>query len=297
MNILITGAGGALGEVFTQKALKEYPDARITAVGYKGVLSDRHNAPRLDLTRKDSWRKLDLAYNLIFHLAARIFPGKEGTSHSPLHANCAMANLLYDACLRWKPERVVYASSISVYPPDLPEYVESIPPSPATPYGVSKLYGEHILDLTRQIGTQATSLRFSSIYGVGQLRRFSNTVLNLFIERVLQKKQPVIHGTGERVQDFLHVDDACVALLAAAESGQSGPFNVGSGVPVSMKALAEAVIRHIGVSGLSADFLPEKPDGGSVRLNVEKARQCIGFKAGIDIDAGLKNIVRQLKNA
>src|SRR5262249_36989077 len=143
------------------------------------------------------------------------------------------------ACQHWRPSRVVYVSSISVYPMGAaPVLHEDLVPKPNTHYGAAKLAGEHLMALAASTQTAVMSLRASSLYGPGQA---AGTVLPLFIENAAAGRPIQLVAAGARTQDFLHVADAARGIVDAAASQATGVYNLASGVATSMVELARIV--------------------------------------------------------
>src|SRR5262249_3213724 len=114
------------------------------------------------------------------------------------------------------------------------------PLRPATAYGAAKLAGEELLGVLQARGVAVASLRFSSLYGAGQ---YAGTVLPILAGRA-RRGLPLHVFNPRRVQDFVHVDDAARAAWLAYRRRASGVFNVGTGRPTTMAALAEAIVRR-----------------------------------------------------
>src|ERR1035438_3798644 len=106
--------------------------------------------------------------------------------------------------------RVVYAASSSAYGDTevLPK-VETMTPSPKSPYALQKLVGEHYCNIfARVYGMETVALRYFNVYGPRQdpSSPYSG-VLSLFIKAVLQRDTPTILGDGEQSRDFTYADD------------------------------------------------------------------------------------------
>lgn len=105
-------------------------------------------------------------------------------------------------------------------------------------------------------------------------------------------KQVELWGDGSPTREFLYVEDAAEGVVMAAENyNDSEPVNLGSGHEISIKALAETIGRLAGFSGEFAWDI-SKPNGQPRRLlDVSRAEQFFGFRAGTDFEQGLRNTV------
>jgi nucleoside-diphosphate-sugar epimerase len=80
---------------------------------------------------------------------------------------------------------------------------------------------------------EGTSARLFNVYGPGNDKGV--------IWRWMNKSIPCIYGDGEQVRDYIHVDDVCRAFMAAADRGEAGTFDVGTGRGTSLNELAEVM--------------------------------------------------------
>ena len=150
--------------------------------------------------------------------------------------------------------RVVFVSSGGVVYGEAAEFPtpEAVPKRPVSPYGVSKLTGEHYLDYYRQVhDMQYVALRYSNVYGPRQDPSGEAGVVAIFSNRLLRSEPLVIYGDGEQLRDYVYVKDVASAnLLAAQMPLEDAPgldaraYNVGTGDPTSVNTLA-AVLEEV----------------------------------------------------
>ncbi len=136
--------------------------------------------------------------------------------------------------------RVVYAASSSAYGDTevLPK-VESMKPSPKSPYALQKLVGEYYAGVFAGVyGLETVSLRYFNVYGPRQdpSSPYSG-VLSLFMKAVLERKSPTIFGDGEQSRDFTYVEDvAALNLKAARAANVAGRvYNAGNGGRITLE--------------------------------------------------------------
>ena len=103
------------------------------------------------------------------------------------------------------------------------------------------------------------------------------------------KKEAVVWGTGSVIREFLHVDDladACVFLIN--NYNKSDIINIGTGVDITIKKLAETIKKIIDYKG-NIIWDASKPDGTPKKLlNVNKLHN-LGWKHKVDLEEGVKN--------
>ena len=193
--------------------------------------------------------------------------------------------------------RVIYVSSGGVVygEPDVLPTGERAPKAPISPYGVSKLTGEHYLFYYRKVhGLEGVALRYSNVYGPRQDPHGEAGVVAVFCRRLLENLNLTIFGDGEQTRDYVYVGDVAAANLAVSESSLADPetiddvaFNVATGVEVSVCRLAETLLK---VSGREADieFAAARP-GELLRSSLDTAcLQAAGWTPEIDLAEGLR---------
>jgi len=199
------------------------------------------------------------------------------------------------ACLR-AGIPMIYLSSAAVYgePIELP-IRETHPTNPISPYGLSKLFGEQILDLYSRYGLKSVILRLFNVYGPGQTGSYTG-VITKFIMNALRREKLVIYGDGEQTRDFIHVKDVAKAIELAIERQVYGEkINIASGKPVTIKRLAE-IIREIVCRECPIEYQPPRP--GDIKhsyADISKAYKLLGFKPQIELEEGLKELIDSMK--
>lgn len=193
--------------------------------------------------------------------------------------------------------RVIYVSSGGVVygEPDQIPTAEDAPKAPISPYGVSKLAGEHYMFFYRRVhGLEGIALRYSNVYGPRQNPHGEAGVVALFSRRLLDGENLRVFGDGEQTRDYVYVGDVAAANLAAATIPAAEPasiddvaFNVATGTETSVVELADALIS---ISGRQAEreFAPARP-GELERscLDVKKL-EATGWAPAVDLTGGLR---------
>ncbi|MEO5361161.1 MAG: NAD(P)-dependent oxidoreductase [Nitrospirota bacterium] len=286
---LITGTSGLLGRQLLHVLSLEYPQARIVITVRTNDTADKHITYAAgDLTLPESWANMPDNITHVFHLAAAIQRGAADDTFIALN-NILPVIHLASQLHRWKQLRqVVYSSSISIYAVTNDVINEDYLLEPADAYAASKLAGENLLIPLRKRGIKTTFLRYSSLYGNGQ---HPGTVLPAMINCAMKNKEIFVYGSGARTQDFLHCEDAAMANVLAARRQADGVFNIGSGTPVTMSELAQAVNRVFASGEAKITYLPDKDDGDMGRkINISRARHELNFSPKYQIEEGLEQL-------
>ena len=165
--------------------------------------------------------------------------------------------------------KVCFASSSAVYDDDAPVPVsENSRARPASPYGVDKLAGELYLDYYARLhGLTFTALRFMNVYGPRQDpgSRYSG-VVSIFLDRAASGRPITIFDDGEQTRDFVYVSDVADAVIDAlmTDAGNNAIVNVGTGVEVTINALARTILELTGPLRRSATS-PRAPATSAAR--------------------------------
>jgi UDP-glucose 4-epimerase len=225
----------------------------------------------------------------VFHLAAqagvRASWGRE-FAHYTEHNVLATQRLLEAALEAGRP-RIVYASSSSVYgDAGVLPLREDGPCRPVSPYGVTKLAGEHLAVLYhRNHGLPTVSLRFFTVYGP---RQRPDMAFHRFLKAARDGQPITVYGDGSQTRDFTYVDDIVSAARAAALSGRPGSvYNVGGGERVALNE----VLRLIeSVTGRHLQIQRQEPQMGDMKdtfADTSAASRELGFRSTVALVEGL----------
>jgi UDP-glucose 4-epimerase len=197
--------------------------------------------------------------------------------------------LLLEAMRDQPGKRFVYASSSSIYgeAEALPTH-EATTPRPHSPYGMTKLAGEHLCTLYHgNHGVETVMLRYFSVYGP---RQRPDMAFNRFCHAAIVGEPITVFGDGRQTRDFTYVGDVVSATRAAATAPGvgGGVFNVGGG---SRIALADAIEQIGQMNGrpLEVQHLPMQD--GDVRdtgADTVSAREALGFVPATSFADGLQ---------
>lgn len=249
-----------------------------------------------DIRDREALRTVLEGCQLVFHQAALWLLECESEPRHALEINVDGTFNVLEACVEAKVQRVVFASSSSVYGDAL--YLPTDERHPFNHrffYGATKVAGEELLKaFHRRYGLAYVALRYLNAYGPRQDYRSAYTsVITNFINRASSGEPPIVHGDGSQTLDLIFVEDIARANLLAALSGVTNDvFNVASGQETSLGELAELVIELCGRPGLSPSYQP----GASTLVqrrqgSIEKAAALLGFRAEVSVREGLKRLI------
>jgi len=169
---------------------------------------------------------------------------------------------------------------------------ESTPPEPGSPYGVAKYCAEQYVGLYNRIfGTDHAILRFANVYGPRQGASGEAGVVSIFCGNSIRGGALTIYGDGKQTRDYVYVGDCVAALLAAADYGKAGIWNIGSGTEVSVLDLAALVAQLAGRNGEPV-FAPARAGELSrSALSGELAAQDLGWSPVTSLVDGVQQVV------
>lgn len=298
MRILITGGAGFIGshivEYFNGKADVVVLDNFRT--GFRKNLAEL-NCTILEGSITDPVAVKEAVKNAdyVFHLAAMIsVPETMAKPRECVEINTQGTLVVLEESVRAGVKKLCFSSSAAIYGdnPHLPK-TENMLPEPKSPYAVTKLDGEYYCHLFHAQGwLQTACMRYFNVFGPRQNPKSQYAAaIPIFIDKALRNEPITIYGDGLQTRDFVYVKDVVSAnIRLATQSHLSGVFNIGSGDRISIRELADRIIRWTG-SKSSIEFEPDRI--GDIKHSlacVHKARQA-GLVSGNGFDAGLKTTI------
>lgn len=225
----------------------------------------------------------------VFHLAAQAGVRKSWGRDFDVYTtnNIEATQVLLEACVGRPIERLVYASSSSVYGDlvAMPMREDALP-QPVSPYGVSKLAAEQLCYLYFvNFGVPTVSLRYFTVYGP---RQRPDMGFHKFLRATLKGEPIAVYGDGEQTRDFTFVDDIVSANIAAAERGVAGRvYNIGGGSRVSLNHVLDIIGRVAGRPPVIAREAAQKGDMRHTYADTELAKADLAFRPSYDLERGL----------
>ena len=223
-----------------------------------------------------------------------------------LFDNLAIVSNIIDAAHKHKVEKLLFLGSSCIYPRLAPQPISegdlltgSLEPT-NEPYALAKIAGLKLCDAYRkQYGCNYISAMPTNLYGPGDNYHPENShVLPAFIRRFYEAVKNDVNqvecwGSGSAKREFLHVDDLSTALIFLMDNYNSeGWVNVGTGVDLSIKELAETIAEIAGYKG-EIVWDSSKPDGTPRKLlNVDKMSG-LGWSSKITLTDGLKSVYEE----
>ncbi|MFM7062742.1 MAG: NAD-dependent epimerase/dehydratase family protein [Actinomycetes bacterium] len=302
MKVLLTGCAGFIGS-HTAEALvaaghsvrgvdsfTDYYDPDRKRANVAGLVG--HPAVELvedDLATADVDALLD-GVDAVAHLAGQ--PGVRASWDAGfavyVERNVLATQRLLEAARRAGTGRFVYASSSSVYG-DAESFPtpEDVVPRPVSPYGVTKLAGEHLASLYgTNFGLPTVSLRYFTVYGPRQRPDMATWRM---VEAALHGSSFPLFGDGSAARSFTYVADVAAANLAAldAEVPPGTVVNLSGTETVDVNRLLELVGAAAGTPVPVERRDPEPGDARRTGGDTTRARELLGWTASTPLDEGV----------
>ena len=204
--------------------------------------------------------------------------------------------LVLDAARRHGVKRVVFAASSSAYgeTPTLPK-VETMLPSPLSPYAVSKLAAEHYCRVFHICyGLETVALRYFNVFGPRQdpKSQYAAVIPN-FITTALAGGHPSIYGDGEQSRDFCYIENCVEANLKACTApGAAGQvFNVACGERTTLLEVVNQLSEIVGRKLVPKHLPPRAGDIKHSLADISRAREVLGYQGRVGFVEGLRRTV------
>jgi GDP-L-fucose synthase len=296
--ILVTGGAGFLGHHLI---------TRLVRAGYHGIFAPRRS--EYDLTILDAIERMFDAYRpeIVIHLAAAV--GGIGANRANpgrfFYENAVMGMQLIEVARRRAIEKTVVLGTVCAYPKFAPvpfreeELWNGYPEETNAPYGLAKkMLLVQCQAYREQYGMNAIFLLPVNLYGPrDNFDLHSSHVIPALIRKCVEAvdagcQEIVLWGDGSPTREFLYVEDAAEGIFLATEKyDRSDPINLGSGVEISIRDLANTIADMTGFKGRIV-WDTAQPNGQPRRhLDVSRAEREFGFRAGTPLEMGLRKTI------
>ena len=292
MNYVVTGAAGFIGSHLAEALAQAGHDVRgidaLTGYYDPALKEENARAAGIELDRLDlASDPLDFSgVDGVFHLAAQ--PGVRSFGDvfpDYVRDNVLASQRVFEAAAR-DGARVVYASSSSIYG-EAERYPtpEDTTPAPLSPYGITKLAGEHLAAAyARSFGLDVVVLRYFNAFGPRQRpdMAFAKIVAALRDGRPFD-----LYGDGSQSRGWTYVGDVVDATVAAMERG-TDTYNVGGAIEASLRE-AIAILERFAGRALDVREHPPVP-GDQRRTNADttRIRTELGWQPRVPLEEGLR---------
>jgi len=291
--IFVAGHNGMVGSALVR---------RLHAAGFSQVLT--RSRQELDLTDQRAVHAFVAAErpDYVFIAAAKVGGIQANNLYRAdfLYQNLIIEANLIHACHAANVQRLMFLGSSCIYPKMAPQplkedYLLTGPLEQTNePYAIAKIAGIKLCEaFNDQHKRQYISVMPTNLYGVNDNYDLNNShVLPALIRKAHEAKHRgdkslVVWGTGTPMREFLYADDLADACVFLMTQGYDGPLvNIGTGTDVTIRELAETVVKVIGFEG-DLTFDTSKPDGTPRKLMDVSRLRGLGWQAKTSLEDGI----------
>jgi UDP-glucose 4-epimerase len=279
--ILLTGADGFIGRRLYEALKDEYRVVRIVYPG-QGDDPERDIFP-FDLTRTGKTTELAerfpvREYKAVVHLAAVLCRPGEWKDIKYFDQNNAITKTMVELMGTLQCEAFVNFSSLAVYPNRSGVYDEeslvNMADNTECLYGLAKFNSEMLFRFFLKDITKVVNLRLTQVYGPGMQ---DDRLVGMFRKELAEKNTITVFGNGERVSNFVHVDDIAGGVRKVLHNPVAGTFNFGHAKNMSYMELAEQVVDGCGRSGSKIEPV-SKGVRAKTAIDTTKFEKCYDFR-------------------
>ena len=304
MKILITGVAGFLGSHLAQK---------LSTLGHKIIGIDNMMGGYEDNISKSitfhkedccNYEKMNLLMNgidVVYHCAATAHEGLSVFAPYEIGKNNFLASVsIFSAAISNKVKRIIFCSSMARYGSQKTPFTENMVPKPVDPYGISKVAAEDVLKNLCELNNIEWVIAVPHNI-IGPKQKYDDpyrNVVSIMINRMLQKKAPIIYGNGKQKRCFSYIDDCLVCLVPMLDQKNLNReiINIGPDEEfVTINKISE-ICSNITGNNLAPIYKKERPqEVKHATCSADKARKLLNYKTSTDLYTGIKETFEYIK--
>ena len=306
MKTVVTGAAGFIGANLVRRLIQLGRDIRCVDNISRGKSKNLEGLPvdiiYTDLRHYDQAQKAVNGADIVYHLAARVgsidfLHGDNYAELEALQSNLAIDVNVFRACREVGVKKIVYASSVSVYPIDRQQKLGVIfkeddiyPINPEGGYGWAKLIGEIQLGMMEEC--KSAVARIFNAYGEYCEYEGTAQVVPALIRKAIKypEEEFVVWGNGTQTRNLIYIQDCIDALLKMEEKVSYPPLilNIGNEKTTTVRELADTIVK---VSGkrIEIKYDKSKPVGPLSRIpSMKKTERELRWTPHISLEEGVR---------
>ncbi len=307
MRIMVTGGAGFIGSHVADAYLAAGHEVLVLDALWEHGGGRRQNVPQRAL-----FVHMDVRDEGLTRIFQEFKP--EIVSHHAAQASVAIGSRdpIYDAqvnvvgllnvlenSVRNGVKKVIYASSGATFgtPERLPMN-ERTPQHPESPYGITKMVGEHYLRFYQnERGLDFTSLRYGNVYGPRQDPNGEAGVIAIFIGKFLAKQEVRIDWDGDQTRDYVYVRDVADVNMAALEQGSGGMYCIGTNRRTSVNEIYKTLCKVSGFEPPVVHAPKRQGDARDAQFDCALAKKELGWEPRTQLRDGIGETYEFFKDA
>jgi len=305
MKILITGVAGFLGSHLSEKLAElghEVVGVDNMTGGYKDNIPKNINFFNLDCCNLQKMNEVMKNVDIVYHCAATAHEGLSVFSPYEITKNNFLASVsVFSAAISHKVKRIIFCSSMARYGDQKTPFTEDMKPKPVDPYAISKVAAEEILKNLCELNNIEWVIAVPHNI-IGPRQKYDDpfrNVVSIMINRMLQKKAPIIYGDGEQKRCFSYIDDclSCLIPMLDQKNLNKQIINIGPDEEfVTINTISE-ICSNLTGSNLKPIYKKDRPrEVKHATCSADKARKLLNYKTETNLHDGISKTYDYIKN-
>lgn len=296
---LITGGAGFIGSAMAVKLLNEKHEVHVIDTESRiKRLKNKLKGAYLhcgDISKEGAFSTLPVdTFDMAFHMAAQTSARvSEEDPSLDIDSNVKGTYYFCNWARENKPKKAVLTSSMAVYGAHGDNIDEDTPINPTSVYGITKVASESFFRILSKDGIKTFVYRLFNVYGPGQdYSNMKQGMLSIFLTQALTSDAIRVTGSLSRYRDFVYIDDVLNALLISNNDRVvENIFNVGTGIPVTVKQLCNIIVDKMDKSRENIPIIEIESHRGDVYGNYSNSNKLLslGWKPNVNLDKGIES--------
>jgi len=302
--ILVTGVAGFLGSHLAEKLSElKYEVVGVDNMlgGYKDNIPKNIDFHNLDCCDLNKMNKIMKDVDVVYHCAATAHEGLSVFSPVEITKNNYMASVsVFTSAVVNKVKRIIFCSSMARYGDQQTPFTEDMIPKPIDPYAISKVAAESVLinlcDLNNIEWVIAVPHNI-----IGPRQKYDDpfrNVVSIMLNRMMQKKAPLIYGDGNQKRCFSYIDDciSCLLPMLDQKNLHKQVINIGPDEEfVTINEIAE-ICSNLTGTNLPPIYKPGRPrEVKHATCSADKARKMLNYKTTVSLKDGMQKTFEYIK--
>ena len=302
--ILVTGVAGFLGSHLAEKLVGIGHDVLgidNMSGGYKDNVPNNVKFFEFDCCNLKKMSDVMKNIDVVYHCAATAHEGLSVFSPYEITKNNYLASVsVFTAAVSKKVRRIIFCSSMARYGDQKTPFTEDMEPKPVDPYAISKVAAENVLINLCELNNIEWVIAVPHNI-IGPKQKYDDpfrNVVSIMINRMLQKKSPIIYGDGEQKRCFSYIDDciSCLIPMLDQKNLDKQIINIGPDEEfVTINTVSE-ICSNITGSNLKPIYKKDRPrEVKYATCSADKARKFLNYNTKTDLKTGIRKTFDYIK--
>ena len=302
--ILVTGVAGFLGSHLAEKLANM--GHHVVGVdnmtgGYKDNVPKNIQFFQFDCCNLEKMKSSMKNIDIVYHCAATAHEGLSVFSPYEITKNNYLASVsVFTAAVQHKVKRIIFCSSMARYGDQKTPFTEDMKAKPVDPYAISKVAAENVLINLCELNKIEWVIAVPHNI-IGPRQKYDDpfrNVVSIMINRMLQKKPPIIYGDGEQKRCFSYIDDciSCLIPMLDQKNLHKQIINIGPDEEFVTINYVSELCSNITGSNLKPIYKKDRPrEVKHATCSAYKARKLLDYNTKTDLKTGIKKTFDYIK--